>query len=222
MALPTIRSYPLPASDQLPTARVPWRIQPDRAALLVHDMQGYFVRAFPVDAEPMPTVLANIAAIIERCDALEIPVFYTAQPGRQDPRDRGLQQEFWGPGMSSAAEDQHIVAALAPKAGHTVLTKWRYSAFQRSDFEERLRVRGRTQLLVTGVFAHIGCLVTAADAFMRDVQPFMVADAVADFSREHHDRALIQIAACCGVPLSTARVLTALTAPAASALHPSV
>lgn len=210
MALPTIRSYPLPGPGELPPARVPWRVEPARAALLVHDMQGYFVRAFPADAAPMASVLANTAALIERCDDLGVPVFYTAQPGRQDPRDRGLQQEFWGPGMSSAPEDQHVVAALAPKAHHTVLTKWRYSAFQRSDFEERLRARGRTQLMITGVFAHIGCLATAVDAFMLDVQPFMIADAVADFTREHHDRALVQIAACAGVPLSTADILSSL------------
>ncbi|MCC6165521.1 MAG: isochorismatase family protein [Acidobacteria bacterium] len=210
MALPSITSYPLPTQHDLPPSRVSWRLRPDSAALLVHDMQGYFVRAFPADAAPMPGVIANIAALIARCDGLGIPVFYTAQPGRQDPLERGLQQDFWGPGMSSAPEDQHVIAALAPRPADTVLTKWRYSAFQRSDFEQRLRARGRSQLMIAGVFAHIGCLITAADAFMREVQPFLVADAVADFSRAHHDRALVQVAACSGVVLSTAQTLAVL------------
>jgi bifunctional isochorismate lyase/aryl carrier protein len=206
MALPTIAPYELPGPAALPAARVSWRPDRSRAALLVHDMQGYFVRRFPAEADPMRQVLANIDTLRTQCDRLGIPVFYTAQPGRQDPRERGLQSAFWGPGMSSAPDDQHIVAALTPRPHHTVLTKWRYSAFQRSDFEERLRRLGRDQLLVTGVFAHIGCLITAADAFMRDVEPFIVADAVADFSREHHDRALVQAAACCAVPLPAAQV----------------
>jgi bifunctional isochorismate lyase/aryl carrier protein len=93
-----------------------------------------------------------------------------------------------------------------------VLTKWRYSAFQRTPLEEALRRLGRDQLLVTGVYASIGCALTAADAFMRDVQPFFVADAVADFTRERHDAAVMFVAERCASPMTTTQVLAALAA----------
>ncbi len=207
MGLPAIAEYPLPGAGEFPAARVGWALRPDRAALLIHDLQGYFVRAFPAGVSPIAPMLANLLAVRDRCDALGVPVFYSAQPGRQDPRDRGLQSDFWGPGMSSDPADQGIADAVAPLEYHHLLTKWRYSAFQRTNLETMLRARRRDQLIVTGVYAHIGCLLTAADAFMRDVQPFFVVDAVADFSRERHDMAVRYAAERCAVPLTTADLL---------------
>lgn len=205
--LPTIAPYPMPEPGEVPASRVSWRLQPARAALLIHDMQKYFVAPFQPQQPPVVDLLAHIDLIRRACDAGGVPVFYSAQPGHQDPVERGLQSDFWGPGMTSATEHRAIVDALAPDSSHTVLTKWRYSAFQRTNLEETLREQGRDQLVITGVYASIGCLLTAADAFMRDVQPFVVADAVADFTRQRHDDALRFVAERCAVPLTTRQVL---------------
>ena len=211
--LPTIPAYALPRADELPTSRAPWRLDPARAALLVHDMQEYFLAAFPANAAPLQGAVANIARLLTWARGAGVPVFYTAQHGNQDRRDRGLQAELWGPGMRAVPEHEQIVEALAPQPGDQVLTKHRYSAFQRSNLETLMRVRGRDQLVISGVYAHIGCLCTAAEAFQRDIEPFFVADALADFSRDKHDMALQWVAATCGVVLDTQRVL-AQDAPA--------
>lgn len=205
--LPSIPAYALPRADELPTSRAPWRLDPARTALLVHDMQDYFLAAFPPHTEPLQGAVANIARLLAWARDAGVPVFYTAQHGNQDRRDRGLQAELWGPGMRALPEHEQIVDALAPQPGDQVLTKHRYSAFQRSNLETLMRVRGRDQLLISGVYAHIGCLCTAAEAFQRDIEPFFVADALADFSRGKHDMALQWVAATCGVVLDTQRVL---------------
>ena len=49
--------------------------------------------------------------------------------------------------------------------------------------------------------------MTACDAFMRDVQPFLVADAVADFSRRGPRMALRWAAGKCAVVTTTDTVL---------------
>ena len=208
--LPTIAPYALPRTDELPRPRAPWKLERDRAALLIHDMQNYFLRPFTPDADPLATVVANIATLAAAARKAGVPVFYTAQEGDQDRRDRGLQADLWGPGMSSLPAHQPILAALAPQPGDFTLVKHRYSAFQRSNLETLLRARGRDQLIITGVYAHIGCTLTAADAFMRDIEPFMAADALADFSRAKHDLALAYVADVCGVPLTTAQILEVL------------
>ncbi|MHA6626140.1 isochorismatase family protein [Pseudonocardia sichuanensis] len=215
-SLPRIEPYPLPDATDVPAGRVGWRPDPSRAALLVHDMQRYFLAAYAPDAEPLASLMRNVAALVATCRERGVPVFYTAQPGRQDPRDRGLLTEFWGAGIGAVIDTDpraaEIVDELAPAPSDVQLTKWRYSAFQRSTFAEQLAARGRDHLLITGVYAHIGCQTTAVEAFMRDVRPFLVADGVADFSRRHHEQALEYVAQRCGVVTTTAAVLEALDA----------
>lgn len=210
MALPTIQPYPLPTRAELPTPRGAWQPQSERLALLVHDMQRYFLAAFAPDAAPLAPAVANIARLLAHCRARGIPVFYTAQRGHQDRRDRGLQADLWGPGMSATDAHEAIIEAVAPLPGDHVLVKHRYSAFQRSNLEAMMRARGRDQLLVTGVYAHIGCTATVAEGFQRDIESFIAADAVADFSRADHDLALHWIARTCGVPMTTDHLLETL------------
>ncbi|VTR59472.1 Isochorismatase [Serratia fonticola] len=103
-----------------------------------------------------------------------------------------------GRGLNKHPEQQAVVSELAPDADDTVLVKWRYSAFHRSPLQEILQESGRDQLIICGVYAHIGCMTTAIDAFMRNIKPFMVADGLADFSREEHLMALRYTAGRCG------------------------
>ncbi|GAA1774034.1 isochorismatase family protein [Streptomonospora arabica] len=214
MSIPRGLTYPMP--DHQPANQVSWRPDPERAALLVHDMQNYFVDFFRPGASPVTRLLANCARLREAAHEQGIPVYYTAQPGSMTRDQRGLLHDFWGPGMTAegAGPDapRAVVPDLAPHAADTLITKWRYSAFAYSDLGERLRAQGRDQLIVCGVYAHVGCLMTASDAFARDIEPFLVGDAVADFSAEDHRMALDYCARRCGAVLPTDRVLADLAA----------
>ncbi|MFI9583672.1 isochorismatase family protein [Streptomyces sp. NPDC052236] len=217
MAVTRIAPYRMPGGGDLPSAAVPWRPRADRAVVLVHDMQRYFLRFLTAGQSPLTELVANTAKLLAAARGAGVPVMYTAQPGGMTRHERGLLHDFWGPGMGVEEADRGIIDEVAPEAGDTVLTKWRYSAFCRSDLEERLRRSGRDQLIVCGVYAHVGCLMTVCDAFSRDIQPFLVADALADFSLQDHLMALRYAADRCAVPLSTADTLAELeTQPAVS------
>jgi bifunctional isochorismate lyase/aryl carrier protein len=210
MAIPAIKPYELPDLATIPDNRAPWSLDAGRAALLVHDMQNYFIDAYDRDQEPMVTALENIARIRNLCSHLAIPVIFTMQPGDQHPARRGLLSDLWGPGLSNG-RDTEVVAELAPMASDIQVTKWRYSAFQRTDLRELLAHHGRDQLIVTGVYAHMGCLLSAAEAFMNDIESFFVADATGDFSRDEHEMALGYAAKRCAVVTTTEAVTQVLS-----------
>jgi len=210
MTIPSIAPYPLPAAGSLPANRVKWQIAPRRAVLLIHDMQDYFLRFYGADSPLRQGLVANIGRLRDWADENGVPVVYTAQPTEQSAADRALLNDMWGPGLTVADPAlQRVTPALAPRAHDTVLVKWRYSAFHRADLETRMRDWGRDQLVIAGVYAHIGCMTTALDAFMRDIRPFLVADALADFSEAEHRMALTYVAGRCGVVLDTASVALA-------------
>ena len=169
MAIPKLDSYALPTAAELPTNKVSWAFEPDRAALLIHDMQDYFLNFWGKDSPLIEQVVANIARLRAYCKSQGIPVFYTAQPNEQSAEDRALLNDMWGPGLNKHPDQQKVVAALAPDENDQVLVKWRYSAFHRSPLESILNETGRDQLIICGVYAHIGCLTTATDAFMRNI-----------------------------------------------------
>ena len=213
MTIQSLAAYPLPTAEELPTGRVNWPFEPGRAALLVHDMQHYFVDFYGPDNPLINQVIDHIATLIRQARALGMPVVYTAQPAEQSQADRALLNDMWGPGLTRAPERQPIVPALAPEPQDTVLAKWRYSAFCRSPLVELMAEWGRDQLVICGIYGHIGVMQTAVDAFMRDIRPFLVADAIADFSREDHLMALSYVSRNAGRVITVAEVMAASKRP---------
>ena len=212
MPIPTIAQYPMPSESEVPDSAVCWQLRPHRAALLIHDMQRYFLAPFTPTAFPAIHLVRNIADIRRCCIELGMPIAYTAQPGDMTEKQRGLLRDFWGPGMTISAQDREVIEPLAPREHDRVFTKWRYGAFHQSDLLTYLREQGRDQLIVCGVYAHVGCLMTACDAFTNDIEAFLVADAVADFSLEYHQLALRYAAERRATTPTTATVLAQLAA----------
>lgn len=212
MGLPSIAPYPMPTESGLPENRVNWTLDPQRAVLLIHDMQEHFVDAFDRSREPIPALVDGIRRLRDAAHALGVPVIYSAQPPAQTLEQRGLLQDFWGDGISGEPGRADIIEALTPAPSDIQLTKWRYSAFVRTDLHRELAAAGRDQLIITGIYAHIGCMMTAAQAFMEEVQPFLIADGVADFSRLDHHMALDYVARRCGMTITLDRALAQLGA----------
>ncbi|MCW2246587.1 bifunctional isochorismate lyase/aryl carrier protein [Azospirillum fermentarium] len=209
MTIQALSSYALPTAADMPADKVSWTFDPARAVLLIHDMQDYFVGFYGAGNPTIAAATEAMVAVRRHLRSIGVPVVYTAQPPEQSDADRGLLNDMWGPGLTRQPDKAGIVAALAPEDGDRVLTKWRYSAFFRSDLAEIMAQEGRDQLLIGGIYGHIGVLQTAVDAFMRGIKPFLIADAIADFSREDHLWALRYVARNAGRTVLSADLLQA-------------
>ncbi|MFT0137350.1 isochorismatase family protein [Alcanivoracaceae bacterium MT1] len=199
MAIPKLSDYSLPTVGEFPDNRTTWQVNTSRAVLLIQNMQEHFIGIYGNDSPMARHLVENIVRLRDWCRDHDIPVVYTAQSSDQPTTGHALLNDFWEPGLAEANPNQQaIVAALAPAEDDIVLTKWRYSAFQRSELGTLMQRWGRNQLLITGGYAHSGCLATALEAFMNDIQAFMVGDAVVDFSAEEHHLALKYVSTRCG------------------------
>jgi len=203
--IPVIEPYPLPGPGDLPPNIATWTVDPGRAVLLVHDMQRFFLR--PLPRQLREALIANAARLRETCAQSGMPIAYTAQPGGMTRQERGLLADFWGPGMTTAPADRHVVPALAPALEDWTLTKWRYSAFHRSGLLDAMRANGRDQLVICGVYGHVGVLASAVESFSHDIQTFLAADAIADFSHADHRMTIEYAARRCAVVESTERLI---------------
>jgi isochorismate hydrolase len=205
--IPVIQPYDMPTRSHLLNNVADWKIEPNNAVLLIHDMQKYFLNVFP-DHNPRNQLIQNTTLVRQYCQTAGIPVSYTQQPGNMTESERGLLKDFWGSGMKAKLKDKQIIEELTPNNTDWLFTKWRYSAFYQTDLLQRIQSSGRNQLIICGVYAHIGILATAIEAFSHNIKVFLVADAIADFSKTHHLMALNYASKCCAVVLSTAEVMS--------------
>ncbi|CCQ17681.1 Isochorismatase [Rhodococcus sp. AW25M09] len=175
-----------------------WELVPERAAVLVHDMQPYYLNV--LDSSVRARVGAAASELVSRARFAGVPIFASGPRPASAIEQRGLLGPMWGSGPS--AEE---VAIIEPD--FVTIAKRSYSAFYASDLDVELRRRGRDQLIVVGVFASAGILATTFDAFARDIQCFVGIESTADYTAHQHRTALNLIASLTGVVTSSANLL---------------
>ena len=206
MSIKRIHSYKLEFSERIHN-KVTWEFEKEKAILLIHDMQEYFVEAYIREDNPCKKMICNIQKIKYKCKEQGVPIIYSAQPKGQTDEQRGLLLDFWGRGIPQEGNKEKIIPELMPDEDDIVITKWRYSAFEGTELEEIMRKMNKTQIIIVGIYAHIGCLTTASVASMKNIKPFMVIDATADFSKEKHELAVKYVSQLTGMVVSTDYIL---------------
>jgi ureidoacrylate peracid hydrolase len=189
------------------------RLEKKHAALLVIDMQNYFLDpGSPTFTEGGAAVLSNVELLIAGFRKAHRPVIYTAHEHKSGKLDGGILGWWWQGMCMEGTPEAEIHPRLAPRADEKVVRKHRYSAFYNTDLETVLRCLGVRDLVVTGIMTNCCCETTARDAYMRDHRVFFLADATGSCDEALHLATLRTLAYGFACVTTTAEILRGLKA----------
>src|SRR5262245_49622698 len=177
-------------------------IDASRAALVVVDMQNYFVaEGFPLEVPIARAIVPNINRMAKAMRAAGGTVVWV-----QTTSAGALQ--YWGnlhrhmltpersekrlAGLDEASVGYKLFRTLEPLTTDLWVKKLKYSAFiaGSSDIDAQLKARGIDTVLITGTVTNVCCESTARDAMMLDYRVIMLADGNASLTDEEHAASL--------------------------------
>jgi nicotinamidase-related amidase len=197
--------------------QAPFNLEPGKVALLIIDVQRYFVSAdypFGQAFEKLvpgstagyfervnSTVLPNIKLLLEDFRKRQAPIIYTGTGTcTGDGRDLArwlkdfdqlglavLGERIW-PSVNDPS--WQIEAAVAPREGELVLSKTSSGPLNSTKLDQTLRNLGIESLIVTGLTTDVCVAQTARETADRGFQVIVAEDACTTLSEEMHRGAL--------------------------------
>jgi nicotinamidase-related amidase len=173
-------------------------------ALIVIDLQkgiadGHFIH-------PIGEIIDRTRALIDVFRAKKLPVVLVNVAGRapgrteQGPRSSTSFAEGW----------TDFLPGLDRQPGDIVVTKRSWGAFATTDLERRLKARGVTQVVVTGVATSGGVEATARQAYEQGFNVTLALDAMTDIREEAHQYSVRNVFPRIGETGSTQEIVSLL------------
>ena len=201
-------------------------IDPARCALVVIDMQNYFLKpGFQAEtplARAIVPAINRAAAAMRQAGGLVCWVLTASDGADRDwtfvhghlmTPERGARRLVE---LRRGSEGYALWPALEARPGDLTVVKRRYSAFIQgsSSLERDLRERGIDTVLVAGVSTNVCCESTARDAMMLDFRTVMLADALAARDEATHVASLSSFLATFGDVMNVDEALERIALPA--------
>ena len=187
--------------------------RPEKAALLVLDMQTYFLESDSHAFVPSaPAIILGINKLISAFETASRPVIATRHLNTNE--DAGMMSKWWRDLINSQNAHSHYINKLKI-SNCTSINKTQYDAFLNTTLEETLRQRDVEQVVITGVMTHLCCETTARSAFMRGFEVFFTVDGTATYNEELHYASLLTLSHGFAVPVLIDELLVAMEHDAA-------
>lgn len=136
------------------------------SGLIIVDVQGKLASL----VKQSDSVVHNIAALIQGCKLLRIPILWL----EQQPKKLG----------STVEPIAHYLTGLTP------IEKSTFSAFQQPEFETQLRTLNKPNWLVCGIETHICVYQTVQDMLSHNYNIHVVTDAVSSRTTDNKEIAI--------------------------------
>ena len=179
-------------------------VVPGRTALLIIDVQHDFAAPdglmgqYGVDFAAIAPALQRLAGVIAAARAAQVPVIFlglSTSPETDSPAmalwmDRRGQASGEALAICRAGTPGAAFYELLPAPGDPVVFKSHYSGFHRTGLMAVIEKLGVDTLVVGGITTECCVDTTVRDAFVRDLNLFVLADATAAYDESQHRHAL--------------------------------
>lgn len=179
-------------------------IDPQTALIVVDLQKGIIGSPF---IHPIAEVINCNRVLIEAFRRNQLPVVLVnvagGAPGRtEQPRPHRTLTEDW----------TDLIPELNQQASDILVTKKTWGAFASTDLEARLKQKGVTQVVVTGVATGTGVESTARQAYEYGFNVTLAIDAMTDARPEAHAYSIANVFPRLGETGTTRQILDLLTA----------
>jgi nicotinamidase-related amidase len=189
---------PRPMAGAPPGMGRPLVMNPARTAVIIVDMQRYFLETPPFSG--MRTILEPTAAFLVTARQAGLAVVHVrtefnegmANAGRIGSRTRAMMDSL-GTALVQGNPLADVAPELTPGAEDIVITKTRFSGFWQTDLDSVLRKRQIDTLIFAGGTTTVCVESTLRDALFLEYNALVLADCTEDMTPQLHQSALQRI-----------------------------
>jgi isochorismate hydrolase len=182
---------------------------PERSALLIIDMQEYFLS--PSSHAYIPsagTILPGVKKLISIYSRKKLTTIFTLHSNTKE--NARMMGEWWPKLLREGSPESRIPEELKSPEG-IIIEKNQYDAFYNTNLKQILKEKDISQVVICGVMTNICCETTARSAFVRGFEVFFPVDGTATYKEEHHMSSLVNLSYGCVIPVLLDELFSILT-----------
>lgn len=181
-----------------------FRLSDSRSALIVIDMQRYFLdedsHAFIPSS---PAICSNIFGLIRAFLDNKRPVILTRHINSYE--NAAMMGKWWSEIITYENPFSMLIPELEQVRAFRI-DKTQYDCFYQTELDEILRANGVEQVVIAGIATNLCCETTARSSFVHGYETFFAIDATATYALEFHKATLRNLSAGFAIPMSTKEI----------------